>query len=318
MTETFIEDIKQMFSKHDKKQHIHLDTVYFINGTDKHNVEIQHMTNQVVMFAKQQSSWGQRRPMQWVPLQLQIANMRMKNINIITKKDLLNVNELNDDHGLEESQLDDFLLVQHSLGLNENELKTEPSDKHLVRLGCQIGIRSFEEFFITLGMEKNDWENIEYMYAAHSPEGIMSMALNKWKVSKHTKLETPSLKDLSDALTAVNLNYHLICQVFREKTQMFEIADFHLQNIPSDYHLKELSNHIGNCPLQLGIELGLSFTDVQQSLVKFPKDLPGLLGNILGKWKKQSNVKTIHSLIMALERVREGGVRYLHYISKLP
>ncbi|VDI06594.1 Hypothetical predicted protein [Mytilus galloprovincialis] len=203
-------------------------------------------------------------------------------------------------------------------GLNENELKTEPSDKHLVRLGCQIGIRSFEEFFITLGMEKNDWENIEYMYAAHSPEGIMSMALNKWKVSKHTKLETPSLKDLSDALTAVNLNYHLICQVFREKTQMFEIADFHLQNIPSDYHLKELSNHIGNCPLQLGIELGLSFTDVQQSLVKFPKDLPGLLGNILGKWKKQSKVKTIHSLIMALERVREGGVRYLHYISKLP
>lgn len=59
----------------------------------------------------------------------------------------------------------------------------------------------------------NDWENIEYMYAAQGTEGIMSMALNKWKVSKHSKPETPSLKDLSDALTAVNLSNHLICQV---------------------------------------------------------------------------------------------------------
>ncbi|XP_052083870.1 uncharacterized protein LOC127721232 [Mytilus californianus] len=616
MTESFINDIKQMFSKHEKRQHIHLDTVYFINGIDEHDVEIQHMTDQVVMFAMQQSSWGQRRPMQWVPLQLQISNMRMKNINIITKKDLLNVNKLNDDLALGEGQLDDFLLVQHSLGklmyynrngldkfiiihppalvnilrsfvtderffpaekdlksilqtltdtgkidkkdllklwqqnhlheympddsikefvlkllihldiliipkantqtsvydvylvpcmikvskpfgfnsfdnqiqqticlryslslhsiptalaykvlgaalnawplkyknqkpclyhkaavlnvneeneiriclednrvlislanqqslldispdvaasiqecltknlessllfyynsfgrkmkqtnvselytielgipcdryvcfissqesltndkwicdngkvhetrylrywvfnksqktcgreckgLDVNELKTEPSDKHLVRLGGQIGIRSFEEFFINLGMEKNKWENTEYMYAGHSPEGIMSMALNTWKHSR----ENPSLKDLSDALIAVNLNGHLICQVFREKTKMFEIADFHLQAIPSDLHLKELSNHIGNCPLQLGIELGLSFTDVEQSLFKFQKDLPGLVEDILGKWKRQSKVKTIHSLMMALERVNSGGVRYLRDTSKL-
>ncbi|CAC5406647.1 unnamed protein product [Mytilus coruscus] len=105
-----------MFSQYEKKSHIHLDTVYFINGIDKNDAEIKRMTDQVVMFAMKQSSWGQRRPMQWVPLELQISNMRMKNINIITKEDLRNVNQLNNDLALEEGQLNDFLLVQHSLG----------------------------------------------------------------------------------------------------------------------------------------------------------------------------------------------------------
>lgn len=95
-----------------------------------------------------------------------------------------------------------------------------------------------------------------------------------------------------------------------------EIADLNLQEIPSDQHLKELSNQIGNCPLQLGIELGLSFTEVEQSLFKFPKDLPGLVENILIKWKTKSKMKTIHSLMMVLERVEAGGVRYLREISK--
>lgn len=112
----FISELVQMFSEHEKKHHIHLETVYFINGVDKNDTEIQEMTDQVVRFAMQQSSWGQRRPMQWVPLQMQIGNMRLKNINIITKEDLRNVNLLNDDLALNERQLNDFLLVQHSLG----------------------------------------------------------------------------------------------------------------------------------------------------------------------------------------------------------
>lgn len=105
-----------MFSHHEQRHHIHLDNVFFINGIDNNDVEIQHMTKQVVLYAMQQSSWGQLRPMQWVPLELQISNMRMKNVNIITKEDLRNVNMLNADLALKEDQLNDFLLVQHSLG----------------------------------------------------------------------------------------------------------------------------------------------------------------------------------------------------------
>ncbi|XP_063447540.1 uncharacterized protein LOC134727081 [Mytilus trossulus] len=201
-------------------------------------------------------------------------------------------------------------------GLTSNELAIEPSDKHLVRLGGKIGIKSFEEFFINLGMNKKDWESTEYMYAGHSSDGIMSMALKQWRKTKLSKLEKHTLQDLTDAMRAVNLGSHLICQVFRENTTLFEIADFNLQAIPSDHHLKELSNQIGNCPLQLGIELGLTFTEVEQSLFGFPKDLPGLVEDIVMKWKRKSKVKTIHSLMLALERVNAGGIRYLLDLSK--
>ncbi|CAC5397212.1 unnamed protein product [Mytilus coruscus] len=620
MKENFTKDVTQMFSTHENRNHIFLDTVYFITGIDKNDSEIQRMTDQVVIFAMKQSSWGQRRPMQWVPLELQLSNMRMKNINIVTREDLRNVNMLNDDLALNESQLEDFLLVQHSLGklmyynlpgldkhiiihppalvnilrsfvtderffpadqcltsilqamtmtgkiykkdllkiwqqepvhrympddtikefvvqllihldiliipkgakqnssypdvyivpctikairpsnfnlvdskeersiclrytlarhsiptalaykiigtainawplkyefqklclyhkasvlnvsednelriwiednrvmvymvnqksllsispdiaasvqecltkniessllfhcksfgrkitstkvvnlytmevgvpcgsdicfipsqdvlridrwkcdkgrqhdtrylrywvfdktqkmcvhgcegLTSNELEIEPSDKHLVRLGGQIGIKLFEEFFINLGMNKREWESTEYTFAGHSSKGIMSMALTQWRKTKLSKLENPTLKDLTHALRAVKLDSHLICQVFRENTTLFEIEDFNLQAIPSDQHLKELSNQIGNCPLQLGIELGLSFTEVEQSLFSFPKDLPGLVEDILIKWKRKSKVKTIHSLMIALERVNAGGIRYLLELSK--
>ncbi|VDI17402.1 Hypothetical predicted protein, partial [Mytilus galloprovincialis] len=620
MKENFTRDIIDMFSKHENSNHIFLDTVYFITGIDENDSEIQRMTDQVVTFAMKQSSWGQRRPMQWVPLELQLSNMRTKNISIVTREDLRSVNMLNDDLALNESQLEQFLLVQHSLGklmyynlpgldkhiivhppalvnilrsfvtdemffpadqclksilqtmtmtgkiykkdlfklwqqdpvhrympdntikefviqllthldiliipkgaeqsssfsdvyivpctikatrpsdfylvdsmderiiclrytlarhsiptalaykiigtainswplkyelqkpclyhkasvlnvsednelriwiednrvivcmvnqnsllsispdiaasvqecltrniessllfhcksfgrkitptkvadlytievgipcgsefcfilsedalkidnwkcgkgrqhdtrylrywvfdktqkmcvpgcegLTSNELEIEPSDKHLVRLGGQIGIKLFEEFFISLGMNKKQWESIEYTYAGHSSEGIMSMALTQWRKTKLSKLGMPTLKDLTHALRAVNLDSHLICQVFRENTTLFEIEDINLQAIPSDQHLKELSNQIGNCPLQLGIELGLSFTDVDQSLFSFPKDLSGLVEDILKKWKKNSKVKTIHSLMLALERVNAGGIRYLHDLSK--
>ncbi|XP_071136777.1 uncharacterized protein [Mytilus edulis] len=610
-----------MFSEHEKKHHIHLETVYFISGIDKNDTEIHEMTDQIVRFAMQQSSWGQRRPMQWVPLQMQIGNMIMENINIITKEDLQKVNMLNNDLALNERQLNDFLLVQHSLGklmyydlpwldnfiiihppalvnilrsfvtdekffptkpnlrlilqtlsdtgriyktdllklwqqehfhqympdqitrefvvqllvhldiliipkagketslstdvylvpcmikairplnfnsldkqegrticlrytlarhsiptalaykiigaavnawplkeenqklclyyqaavfnvneenelriwlegnqvivymtnqnlllsvspdiatsvqecltknlessilfhynsfgrkikpqnvshlydielgipcgrnvcfksshevmnidswvcrqgmehgtrylrywifdkkqtkcgheckgLTDTELHTEPSDKHLVRLGSQIGMDSFREFYIYLGMEQKDLENIFSTYAGHSSEGKMSMALQQWKISQLDNLKDPTLKNLSVALEKAKIDSHLICQIFRENTELFDKADFKLQAIPSDIHLKELSNHIRNCPLQLGVELGLSFIEVEQSLFSFTKDLSGLVEDILKKWRKKSKVKTTIMLMMALQRVNAGGVRYLYDISKL-
>ncbi|XP_076082142.1 uncharacterized protein LOC143052880 [Mytilus galloprovincialis] len=620
MKECFLADIKEMFSSHEKKNQIHLETIYFINGVDKNDVEIQRMTDQIVIFAMRQTSWGQRRTMLWVPLELQISNMKRKNLYILTKENLQQVNELNADLALNDHQMDDFLLVQHSLGklmyynlpgldkfiiihppalvnilrsfvtdeqfwpsdtdlryiletmtktgrifkrdllkiwkqpkfnqymqedaikefvlkllvhldilivpkafkqsstdvylvpclikairpdfnnlgsqrdkticlqyilsdssipsalaykvigaaviawplkeennkpclyhkaavlnvseddelriwvddnrvnvymtnkksllyispdvaasiqecltkniessllfyhnsfgnkikptnvlelysftvgipcgndvcftslekiknekswkcdkdnihdtkyllywifdknqqmcdvgedgctgLSSDDLGTEPSDKHLVRLCSQIGIHSFKQFFVRLGMTPRQWENTEDMYCSHSREGIMSMALGKWKESKLSNQEKPTLNDLAEALTAANLNTHFICQVFRENTKLFDIADLKLQEPPSDDVLKTLSNQIGNCALQLGIELGISFYEVEKSVVKFPKDLSGLIEDILKKWKATSKIKTTHSLMMALLRVDGGGVQYLHKITK--
>lgn len=78
--------------------------------------------------------------------------------------------------------------------------------------------------------------------------------------------------------------------------------------------MKALSNQIGNCALQLGIELGVKVHEVEHSFTMFHKDLPGLLEDILKKWKTGSKVPTFYSLMMALTRVNGGGVRYLRKV----
>lgn len=105
--------------------------------------------------------------------------------------------------------------------------------------------------------------------------------------------------------------YTLLCEfIYFFLIFLHEKADYNHQVTPTDQDLKELSKQIGNCPLQLGIELGLSFREVEQSLFSFPRDLSGLVEDILMTWKKKSKIKTIHSLMMALERVNAGGLKY--------
>lgn len=101
-------------------------------------------------------------------------------------------------------------------GLPYVALRTEPSAKHLVRLGSQIGIKSFQEFYLHLGMTTRQWENTVNRYYhdyGHSSEGIMCMALIQWKRLKLSNLAEPTMKDIEDALVATNLDTHLLCQV---------------------------------------------------------------------------------------------------------
>lgn len=99
-------------------------------------------------------------------------------------------------------------------GLSDDELRTEPSNKHLARLVSQIDVESFREFYINLGMTKMKLDKNSDMYVRQSCEGRMSMALVKWKKSKLSDGKDHSLKDLSDALKKVNLDKHVICQVW--------------------------------------------------------------------------------------------------------
>ncbi|VDI07815.1 Hypothetical predicted protein, partial [Mytilus galloprovincialis] len=112
----FTKEITDLFQEHEQRKHMFLDTVYFINGTNIHDPEIKALTQQLVRFAMQQSTWGQKRPMAWVPLELQIDHMRSQNINIITRNQLEYINRLNEDLALTDDQLEDFLQNQHSIG----------------------------------------------------------------------------------------------------------------------------------------------------------------------------------------------------------
>ncbi|CAG2204892.1 unnamed protein product [Mytilus edulis] len=113
---TFQEQLTQMFCSHKLHEHILYDKVFFINATDEADIEIGRLKDKLVDIAFQQSTWGQQMPIVWVPLDLQISDMRADGVKLITKKRLLEINKSNNEFALNERRVDDFLLVQHSIG----------------------------------------------------------------------------------------------------------------------------------------------------------------------------------------------------------
>ncbi|VDI60683.1 Hypothetical predicted protein [Mytilus galloprovincialis] len=112
----FKEELRKMFSLHKLHEHIMYDNVFFMNATDAADQDIERLKDTLVDIAFQQSTWGQQMPIVWVPLDLQILDMRAEGVKLITKKRLLEINKSNNEFALNERRVDDFLLVQHSIG----------------------------------------------------------------------------------------------------------------------------------------------------------------------------------------------------------
>ncbi|CAG2233678.1 unnamed protein product [Mytilus edulis] len=53
------------------------------------DLEIDRLKDKLVDIAFQQSTWGQQMPIVWVPLDLQISDMRADGVKLITKKEAL-------------------------------------------------------------------------------------------------------------------------------------------------------------------------------------------------------------------------------------
>ncbi|XP_076071250.1 uncharacterized protein LOC143042693 [Mytilus galloprovincialis] len=113
---TFQKELTQIFSSHKFQDHIQYDKVFFINATDTKDLDIDRLKDTLVDIAFQQSTWGQQMPIVWVPLDLQISDMRADGVKLITRKKLLKINQSNGENALSETRVEDFLLVQHSIG----------------------------------------------------------------------------------------------------------------------------------------------------------------------------------------------------------
>ena len=111
-----IRDLKELFKNHERKQLIIYEDIFFINGQDKNDPEIKILKSKLVDIAYRQKSWGKRMPMAWAPLHLQMSEIRLHNMNIISKEELITLNQRNDDLALNNEQINNFLNVQHSLG----------------------------------------------------------------------------------------------------------------------------------------------------------------------------------------------------------
>lgn len=92
------------------------DKVFFINATNSNDPQIELLKSKLVDIAFKQSTWGERRPIAWVPLELQISELRAKHVSVITKERVQELNRLNEEFALPEHLIDAFLKIQHSLG----------------------------------------------------------------------------------------------------------------------------------------------------------------------------------------------------------
>ena len=105
-----------MFQNHEQHKRIIFDDIFFINGKDENDPEINRLKTKLVEVAFMQKSWGTRMPMAWVPLDLQLSEMRSDNTTLISKEDLTALNRSNEDLALTDTQIEHFLKAQHSLG----------------------------------------------------------------------------------------------------------------------------------------------------------------------------------------------------------
>lgn len=112
----FITELTKLFQSHNQKKHILYDRLFFINATQPDDQEIELLKDALVEIAFQQSSWGQQMPIAWVPLELQLSEMRTKGINLISKEEIQNMNQSNSEFMLSVFNLEEFLRIQHSLG----------------------------------------------------------------------------------------------------------------------------------------------------------------------------------------------------------
>jgi hypothetical protein len=111
-----IHNLGEIFKDHKQKDRIRYNDIFFIDGRNKNDPEIIELKFKLVEVACQQKSWGKRMPMAWVPLELQMSDLRFHNMNIISKEELMTLNQRNEDLKLSVEQIKYFLNVQHSLG----------------------------------------------------------------------------------------------------------------------------------------------------------------------------------------------------------
>ncbi|XP_071177448.1 uncharacterized protein [Mytilus edulis] len=200
----------------------------------------------------------------------------------------------------------------HCPGLSKTILTNSPSEQQLARLADQLPYNSCRKLILHLGLEQKDWEDIETCYTGLTLI-IKIMALHSWKIKRIKGKPKKSFGHLKDAMKAIGDERHLLCKVFREDTDLLDIADVRLQEVPHDEVLNGLPQNIGNCAIQLGIELGITISSIKETMVRHHKDMYGQISDILIKWKssRKELKPTIYRLMLALERVDTGGLEYL-------
>ncbi|CAC5401297.1 unnamed protein product [Mytilus coruscus] len=177
-------------------------------------------------------------------------------------------------------------------GLQEGALSQIPTDIELQRLVSRCDDTTIRELAIHLGMSFQDWEELRSDY-----DQIMMVKL-KSMVNWRDKYKG-RFSDIANALINMKLTTHMLCQV--------NISEENMDLIPTDEIIDELAQVIGVVSFQLGIELGLSITSLDNIRYNNGRNLVAQCKEILFKWREDQRVRpTIAVLVNALVNVGRG------------
>ncbi|XP_052075319.1 uncharacterized protein LOC127712749 isoform X2 [Mytilus californianus] len=134
-----------------------------------------------------------------------------------------------------------------------------------------------------------------------------------WK----TSVTDSSFKTIEDEFGEIDK--HLLCEVNRDVNvddvlKKFNILEDRANTAPTNTSLQELSNHIGNSSMQLGVELGLRSAEIEEIQHDHSCKLLHQNKEILRIWSQTKFPKpTVKELIKALQRI--GKIDCLREIS---
>ncbi|CAG2253314.1 unnamed protein product [Mytilus edulis] len=149
---------------------------------------------------------------------------------------------------------------------------------------CKRGVVHESECCLYWVFDKEEWENVEYQYGQTGKLGVQIMAMHECGKKMQKLFQTMSLSDLLDALKEID---RLILCV-------------------------RLPRQLGRRVIQLGIELGLSFASIEETIYNNPKNMYNQLYDVLKKWKESSEQKpSVNTLMKALQRTDSGGLTFL-------
>jgi len=88
----------------------------FVNAMDKNDPEIEILKKIITELTFNHPCWGERMPNAWVPLELEIAELTAEGKQILSLREIEELNNASEVSTLSSEDLKTFLHIQHSLG----------------------------------------------------------------------------------------------------------------------------------------------------------------------------------------------------------